>query len=49
VDFVLFAESPTHFFAKTVDVQADFDFSGSEKTIRISVGEDGGSKSKKVR
>jgi hypothetical protein len=49
VDFVLFAESPTHFFAKTVDVQADFDFSGPEKTVQISVGEDGGSKSKKVR
>ncbi len=49
VDFVMFAESPTHFFAKTVDVQADFDFSGPEKTVRISVGEDGGTKLKKVR
>lgn len=49
VEFVMFAESPTHFFAKTVDVQADFDFSGSEKTLRISVGEDGGSKATKVR
>ena len=45
----MFAESPTHFFAKTVDVQAEFDSSGGEKTVQISVGEDGGSKAKKVR
>lgn len=49
VDFVMYAESPTHFFAKTVDVQADFDFEGSKKTVRISVGEDGGRPSNKVR
>lgn len=49
VDFVMFAESPTHFFAKTVDVQADFDFSGAEKTVQISVGEDGGTEATKVR
>jgi len=35
-------------FAKTVDVQADFDFTGPEKTVQVSVGEDGGSKAKKV-
>lgn len=49
VDFVMFAESPSHFFAKTVDVQAHFDFSGDEKIVRISVGQDGGDKAVKVR
>ncbi|NLH73311.1 MAG: DUF1080 domain-containing protein [Verrucomicrobia bacterium] len=47
-EFVLFAESPTHFFAKTVDVQAKFDFSGATKTVEISVGEDGGFKARKL-
>lgn len=47
VDFLLFAESPTRFFSKTVDVQVDF--SGPEETAQISVGQDGGSKAKKVR
>jgi len=49
IDFLMFAESPTRFFAKTVDVQAKFDFSGSDKTIQISVGEDGGQKATKAR
>ncbi|MCX8108494.1 MAG: DUF1080 domain-containing protein, partial [Verrucomicrobiae bacterium] len=47
-EFVLFAQSPTHFFAKTVDVQAKFDFSGPTKTVEISVGEDGGFKAKRL-
>jgi len=49
VDFVMFAESTTHFFAKTVDVQANFDTNGDETSVRISVGEDGESEAKKVR
>ena len=41
----LFAGSPTHFFSKVVDIQADFD--PADGTARISVGEDGGEKVKK--
>src|SRR5690606_1577538 len=41
----LFAESPTRFFSKVVDIQAEFD--PAEKTIQVSVGEEGGSKKKK--
>ena len=47
-EFVLFAQSPTHFFAKTVDVQAKFDVAGPTKTAEFSVGEDGGFKAKKL-
>lgn len=47
-EFVMFAESPTRFFAKTVDVQARFDFSGPARTVEFSVGEDGGFKAKKL-
>jgi hypothetical protein len=36
----LFAQSPTHFFSKVVDIQAEFD--PANHTIRVSVGEDGG-------
>ena len=42
---VLYAGSPTHFYAKDVDVQADFD--PANKTVGISVGEDGQMKKKK--
>jgi hypothetical protein len=49
VEFVMFAESPTRFFAKTVDVQAEFDFSGEKKTVQISVGQDGGAQASKVK
>ncbi|MEO7599442.1 MAG: DUF1080 domain-containing protein [Opitutus sp.] len=42
VETVLVAESPTHFFSKVVDVQADFD--PVAKTVSISVGEDSGMK-----
>ncbi len=48
VRFTLFAESQTHFFAKTTDVQCEFQFSESEKAVVISVGE-GGMKAKKLR
>ena len=49
VDLLMFAESPTRFFAKTVDVQADFDSSDGEVTIQIGVGQEGGAKAAKVR
>lgn len=45
--FTLYAESPTHFFAKTVDVQVELEFKGAEKFAVISVGE-GGMRSKKL-
>lgn len=43
VRFVLFAESPTKFFAKTTDVQCEFqpDAQGNVDTVIISVGEGG--------
>ena len=47
VETVLYAESPTHFFGKVVDIQADFD--PAEKTLQISVGEPGGRKKKKTK
>jgi hypothetical protein len=48
-ELLMFAESPTRFFAKTVDVQAVFETSGDERTIQISVGEDGGNKATQVK
>jgi hypothetical protein len=48
-DFLMFAQSPTRFFAKTVDVQAEFDGSGADTTVQISIGEEGGRKAAKVR
>jgi hypothetical protein len=45
--FVLFAESPTKFFAKTTDVQCEFKSDDQGKFVIISVGE-GGMKAKKV-
>jgi len=48
VDFALYAESPTKFFAKTTDVQVEFQFTDAEKVAVISVGE-GGMRAKKVR
>ncbi|MHB1305491.1 MAG: family 16 glycoside hydrolase [Limisphaerales bacterium] len=39
-EFLMFAETPTRFFAKTVDVQAEFAPEG--RSVQISVGEDGG-------
>jgi hypothetical protein len=46
VRYVLFAETPEKFFAKTTDVQCEFQFTDAEKALIISVGE-GGMKSKK--
>lgn len=46
--FTLFAESPTKFFAKTTDVQVEFDFGGAEKALVLSVGE-GGMRAKKIK
>jgi hypothetical protein len=48
VRFVLFAESKTKFFAKTTDVQCEFEDNDQGKTVKISVGE-GGSTYKKLR
>lgn len=39
-EVVLHAASPTHFYAKTTDVQCQFDFSGPKKKILVTVGED---------
>ncbi|AOS43101.1 hypothetical protein Verru16b_00142 [Lacunisphaera limnophila] len=39
-DLVLFAASPTHFYAKTTDVQVKFDFTGEKKKMLVTVGED---------
>jgi len=33
------AESMTHFYALTTDVQCEFDFSGPKKTLAVSVGD----------
>jgi hypothetical protein len=46
--FQMFAESPTKFFAKTTDVRCEFQFTDSEKTLVISVGE-GGMRATKVK
>lgn len=46
VETVLFAESPTRFFSKVVDVQAEFDLAA--KTLRVSIGEEGGTLKKKT-
>ncbi len=39
-DFVLFAQSPNRFFAKTVDVQAEFKKEDGKQVVYITVGED---------
>jgi len=41
VTFLMHAESPTKFFAKTTDVQCEFQFNGADKAMLISVGEGG--------
>jgi hypothetical protein len=48
-DFVLFAGSPTRFFAKTVDVQAEFRSGPGGLTVQVSVGEEGGRSGARVR
>jgi sugar lactone lactonase YvrE len=45
--FLMHAESPTRFFAKTTDVQCEFQFSDQEKAVIVSVGE-GGMRAKKI-
>jgi hypothetical protein len=47
-EFLLYAESPAKFFAKTTDVQCEFQFNDSGKSILFSVGE-GGMTAKKVK
>jgi hypothetical protein len=39
-DVVLYAASPTHFYAKTTDVQCKFDFTGPKKKVLVTVGDD---------
>ena len=46
--FLLYAESTTKFFAKTTDVQLEFQFTDTEKKIVFSVGE-GGMTAKKLK
>jgi hypothetical protein len=50
VRFTLFAESPTHFFAKTTDVQVDFpaNVTGKSDTVAVSVGEGNGGSHKRA-
>ncbi len=38
---VMHADSPTHFYALSTDVQCTFDFTDKSKALRITVGEDG--------
>jgi hypothetical protein len=38
-NFLMHAESPTHFFATTTDVQCDFHLTDTTKEIVFSVGE----------
>jgi hypothetical protein len=47
--FVLFAESPTRFFAKSTDVRCDFKTEGDAKVVYISVGEGDGMKATRVK
>jgi len=49
--FTMCAQSPTRFFAKTTDVQAEFgkDAQGNVETVTISVGEDGGMRCQRVK
>jgi hypothetical protein len=39
--FLMYAESPTRFFAKTTDVQCEFQFTDTQKAATLSVGEGG--------
>jgi hypothetical protein len=38
-DLVMHAESMTHFYALTTDVQCEFDVSGATKKLAVSVGD----------
>jgi len=44
VKFVMFADSGNHFFAKTVDVQAEFKTEQGKQVVYITVGEDEGAR-----
>ena len=46
--FLMFAESPTRFFAKTTDVQCEFQFTDTDKIAVLSVGE-GAMRAKKIK
>jgi hypothetical protein len=46
--FVMFAESPTKFFAKTTDVQCEFKTEGADRVMILSVGE-GGMRAPKIK
>jgi hypothetical protein len=41
-ELIMHAESQTKFYALTTDVQCEFDFSGAEKKLTVTVGEDRG-------
>jgi hypothetical protein len=49
--FVMYAQSPTRFFAKTTDVQAEFgkDAQGNVGSVTLSVGEDGGMRCQRMK
>ncbi len=46
--FLMHAESPTRFFAKTTDVQCEFQFTDTDKVAVLSVGE-GSMRAKKIK
>jgi hypothetical protein len=48
-DFLMYATSPSRFFAKTTDIQVEFKKEGNDAVAYFSVGEDGGMRGKKVR
>lgn len=48
-DFVTFAMSPNRFFAKTTDVQVEFKTEGNDQVAYFSVGEDGGTRAKRLK
>lgn len=48
-DFLVFATSPSRFFAKTTDVQVEFKRENGEDVAYFSVGEDPGMRAKKLK
>jgi len=48
-DFLMYATSPTRFFAKTTDVQVEFMREGGEDVAHFSIGEDDGRRGRKVK
>lgn len=47
-EFLVFATSPTRFFAKTTDIQVEFKTEGTERVAYFSVGEEGGMRAKRL-